>query len=75
MLLSHRQAPFCLDSTDTDCREKLWKKIHLGQTFEEDRAAKVWQMYPHMIQLNVICHLCEEINIFHVNLVVVLRLE
>lgn len=75
MLLSHRQVPICLDSTDTECKQKLWKKIHFGQIIEEDRAAEVWQMYSHMIQLNVICHLCEEINVFLVKLVAVLRLE
>lgn len=54
--------PICLDNTDTDCRQKIRKKVHLSQTVEEDRVAEVQWMDPQMIQLNATCHLCEENN-------------
>jgi len=40
VLVAHRQKPLCLDNADTDCRQKLWKKVHLSQTIEEDRVAE-----------------------------------
>lgn len=62
MLVPHRQTPICLDNTDTDCRQKLWKKVHSSQTIEEDQVTEVWEMDPQMIQLYATCRLCEEIN-------------